>query len=46
VAGIAVKTFIALLQRWTLVPFAIYRLGFAAVFAILAILKIVNVHLE
>ncbi len=46
VAGLAVKTFIRLLQRWTLIPFAIYRLAFAGVFAILAILKIITVHVN
>jgi len=35
VAGIAVKTFIKLLQHWTLVPFAVYRLIFAGVFGAL-----------
>jgi len=42
VAGIAVKTFIRLLQHWTLVPFAYYRLVFAAVFAFLVATRVVS----
>lgn len=44
VAGIAVKTFIRLLQRWSLLPFAVYRLIFAGVFVLLYLLGWVHVQ--
>jgi undecaprenyl-diphosphatase len=43
VAIIAVKTFIKLLQKWTLLPFAYYRLAFSAIFAILLATKLITV---
>jgi undecaprenyl-diphosphatase len=42
VAAIAMKTFIKLLQRWTLAPFAYYRLAFAAIFGTLLALKLIT----
>ncbi len=42
VAVIAIKTFIKLLGKWTLKPFAYYRLVFAAVFAILLWMKVIT----
>jgi undecaprenyl-diphosphatase len=42
VAAIAIKTFIKLLQRWTLIPFAVYRLGIAALFAVLVLLGMIK----
>jgi undecaprenyl-diphosphatase len=42
VAAIAIKTFIQFLQKWTLVPFAVYRLIFAGIFGILIFLKVVK----
>ncbi|MFA5865181.1 MAG: undecaprenyl-diphosphate phosphatase [Phycisphaerae bacterium] len=42
VASIAIKTFIKLLQRWTLIPFAVYRLGIAALFAVLVLLGMIK----
>jgi undecaprenyl-diphosphatase len=43
VAVLAVQTFIKLLSRCTLRPFAYYRLAVAAIFAILAFTKIITV---
>jgi undecaprenyl-diphosphatase len=43
VAIIAVKTFIKLLQKWTLLPFAYYRLAFCAIFVILLAAKLITV---
>jgi undecaprenyl-diphosphatase len=42
VAALAMRTFIRLLQRWTLVPFAVYRLVFAGIFAILIIRQVIS----
>jgi undecaprenyl-diphosphatase len=42
VAVIAIKTFIKLLGKWTLKPFAYYRLVLAAVFAVLVWMKVIT----
>jgi undecaprenyl-diphosphatase len=42
VAVIAIKTFIKLLGKWTLKPFAYYRLVLSAVFAVLVGMKIIS----
>jgi len=44
VAMAAVKTFIKLLQRWTLIPFAVYRLVLAAVFAALVFTRTIHLN--